>query len=42
MEINVSEIISNKLAQLQEDGTITRKIEESLEKSILSAMRGGI
>lgn len=38
MNINVSEIIADKLAQLEADGTIKRKIEESLEKSIMSAI----
>lgn len=38
MNINVSEIINEKLAQLEADGTIRRKIEESLEKSILGAI----
>lgn len=38
MDINVSAIINEKLAQLEADGTIKRKIEESLEKSILSAI----
>lgn len=38
MNINISEIIKEKLTQMEEDGTIKRKIEESLEKSILSAV----
>lgn len=38
MNINVTEIVSEKLAQLDADGTIKRKIEEALEKSILSAI----
>ena len=38
MNINVTEIISEKLAQLDADGTIKRKIEESLEASIMSAI----
>ena len=38
MNINVSEIIAAKLAQMDADGTIKRKIEESLEKSIMSAI----
>lgn len=38
MNIDVSQIIADKLAQLEADGTIKRKIEESLEKSIMSAI----
>lgn len=38
MNIDVSQIISDKLAQLEADGTIKRKIEESLEKSVMSAI----
>lgn len=38
MEIKVSDIINAKLAQMEADGTITRKIEESLEKAIVSAI----
>lgn len=38
MNIDVSQIIADKLAQLEADGTITRKIEETLEKSIMSAI----
>ena len=38
MNIDVSQIVAAKLAQLDEDGTIKRKIEESLEKTIMSAI----
>lgn len=38
MDIKVSDIINEKLAQMETDGTIKRKIEESLEKSIMSAI----
>lgn len=38
MNIDVSQIIADKLAQLEADGTIKRKIEESLEKSIMAAI----
>lgn len=38
MNIDVSQIVAAKLAQLDEDGTIKRKIEETLEKSIMSAV----
>jgi len=38
MNIDVSQIVAAKLAQLDEDGTIKRKIEETLEKTILSAI----
>lgn len=38
MNINVSEIIDEKLAQLETDGTIKKKIEETLEKSLMSAI----
>ena len=38
MTINVSDIIAEKLAQLEADGTIKRKIEETLEKSLMSAI----
>lgn len=38
MNIDVSQIIADKLAQLEADGTIKRKIEEALEKSIMAAI----
>lgn len=38
MNIDVSQIVAAKLAQLDEDGTIKRKIEETLEKTIMSAI----
>lgn len=38
MNINVSDIIAEKLAQLEADGTIKKKIEEALEKSLMSAI----
>lgn len=38
MNINVSQIVTEKLAQLEADGTIKRKIEEALEKTITEAI----
>ncbi len=38
MEINVSKIISDKLAQMDSDGVIKKKIEDTLEKSIMDAI----
>ena len=38
MNIDVSQIVQAKLAQLDADGTINRKIEETLEKTIMSAI----
>lgn len=38
MNIDVSQIVAAKLAQLDADGTIKRKIEETLEKTIMSAI----
>lgn len=38
MNIDISAIVNQKLAQMDEDGTIRRKIEESLEKSIMTAI----
>ena len=38
MNIDVSQIVADKLAQLDADGTIKRKIEEALEKTIMSAI----
>ncbi len=38
MNINVSQIVTEKLAQLESDGTIKRKIEETLEKTIMDAI----
>ena len=38
MELNISDILSEKLAQMERDGVIKRKIEESLEKTVLSAI----
>lgn len=38
MTLDISAIIADKLAQLEEDGTIKRKIEEALEKSVLEAI----
>lgn len=42
MNINVSEIINQKLEQLEQSGVIQRKIEESLEKAVLSAVQDEI
>lgn len=38
MNVDVSGIIADKLAQMEADGTIKKKIEEALEKSVLSAI----
>ena len=38
MMIDVSSIIEGKLAQMEKDGVIQKKIEEVLEKNILSAI----
>ncbi len=38
MDINVSQIIEDKLAQMDASGIITKKIEEVLEKVVLSAI----
>ena len=38
MTIDISGIIEAKLAQMEEEGTIRKKIEEVLEKSVLSAV----
>lgn len=38
MNINVSQIVTEKLAQLEADGTIKKKIEEALEKTITDAI----
>lgn len=42
MNINVSEIINQKLEQLEQSGVIQKKIEESLEKAVLSAVQSEI
>ena len=42
MNINVSEIINQKLEQLEQSGVIQKKIEESLEKAVLSAVKDEI
>ena len=38
MNIDISQIVANKLAQMEEEGTIQRKIEETLEKTVLDAI----
>lgn len=38
MEINISEIVTAKLEQMKRDGVIEKKIEETLEKSIMDAI----
>lgn len=38
MNLDVSKIVSDKLAQLEADGAIAKKIEESLEKTIMAAI----
>ena len=38
MHINISRIVADKLAQMEAEGTIQRKIEETLEKTLLDAI----
>lgn len=38
MTVDISGIIAAKLAQMEKDGTIQKKIEEALEKSVLTAI----
>lgn len=38
MTVDFSTIIADKLAQMEEDGTIKKKIEETLEKSVMTAI----
>ena len=38
MQVDVSKIVSDKLAQMEADGIIQRKIEETLEKSVLDTI----
>ena len=38
MNLNVDQIVADKLAQLERDGTIQKKIEDVFEKTILSAV----
>ena len=38
MEINVSQIIADKLTQMDNDGIIKKKIEETLEKTIIESI----
>lgn len=38
MEINVSQIIEQKLAAMESDGSIKKKIEDALEKAVLGAV----
>lgn len=42
MEINISAIVNDKIKQLEETGIIKSKIEESIEKVILSEISGGL
>lgn len=42
MVVDVSAIVSAKLAQMEADGIIRKKIEEALEKSVLSAITSEI
>lgn len=42
MEINVSKIIADKLDQLNNDGVIQKKIEESIEKAVIGAITSEI
>ena len=38
MNIDVSKIVADKLAQLDADGVIQRKIEETVEKTVMDAI----
>lgn len=38
MNIDISQIVADKLAQMEAEGTIQRKIEETLEKTLLDAI----
>lgn len=38
MNVNISQIVADKLAQLDADGVIKRKIEETVEKTVLDAV----
>ena len=38
MNINISEIIENKLAQMEKDRVIETKIEQAIEKNINAAI----
>lgn len=38
MNIDISKVVSDKLAQMEQDGVIQKKIEETLEKTILAAV----
>lgn len=38
MELNISEIVTAKLEQMERDGIVQKTIEESLEKSVLNAI----
>lgn len=38
MEIKISEIVTEKLEQMERDGIVQKKIEETLEKAILDAI----
>lgn len=38
MNIDVSKIVSDKLEQLDTDGVIKRKIEETVEKTVTDAI----
>lgn len=42
MEIKISEIVNEKLEQMERDGTIEKKIEEVLEKTIMDAITSEI
>lgn len=42
MEINVSQIIEQKLSQMETDGIVKKKIEDALEQAVLSAVQSEI
>ncbi len=42
MEINITKIVEDKLAQMEQDGVIQKAIEDGIEKSILSAVTSAV
>lgn len=42
MQINITKIVEDKLAQMEQDGVIQKAIEDGIEKSILSAVTSAV
>lgn len=42
MQINITKIVEEKLAQMEQDGVIQKAIEDGIEKSILSAVTSAV